>query len=293
MKHSYRLGSSGQGRDLHTSTGPNGLEIEPADRSVIEFDRPADQFRQFLGRALDAGVRLAHSTRAITPKTVFGRDDRQEIRSTSAYPWRAICALEIDFPTGPTQIGTGWLAGPRLVVTAGHCVYSHRDGGWARSIAVMPGRSGDRQAQETLTARTFRSVAGWTRDRDPELDYGAILITGGSAPGHSLGWFGFGTVTDAQLQSASVNLAGYPHDKPEWTLWWHARRISTLRPNSLGYTLDTNKGQSGGPLWRKDGNSRQVVGIHAGGLGGLNQAVRINNRVVSNLKSWNTAASQP
>jgi V8-like Glu-specific endopeptidase len=69
-------------------------------------------------------------------------DDRTRILETKLTPWRQICALDIEGKNGARFIGTGWLAGPRTVVTAGHCVHHPDLGGWAERITVSPARGG-------------------------------------------------------------------------------------------------------------------------------------------------------
>lgn len=70
-----------------------------------------------------------------------GIDGRERILDTELAPWRMICSLEIKSPLG-TFLGTGWFAGPKTVVTAGHCVYSGQMGGAPISIKIIPGRNG-------------------------------------------------------------------------------------------------------------------------------------------------------
>src|SRR5688572_18710199 len=72
------------------------------------------------------------------PKDVCGQDDRAEIPNTNDAPWRWICQLLMKFPKG-NYIGTGWLIGPRTVMTAGHCLYVSKAGGWTQNIEVIPG----------------------------------------------------------------------------------------------------------------------------------------------------------
>jgi V8-like Glu-specific endopeptidase len=67
-------------------------------------------------------------------EVIIGNDDRVRIERTTDVPWRRYCALRITFPKGVFR-GTGFLIGPRAVATAGHCVYMHDQGGWARSVA--------------------------------------------------------------------------------------------------------------------------------------------------------------
>ena len=61
-------------------------------------------------------------------EVVIGRDDRIRVGATNKNPWRWICSLRITAKDGSRWIGTGWLAGPRTVITAGHVVYMHSRG---------------------------------------------------------------------------------------------------------------------------------------------------------------------
>ena len=63
------------------------------------------------------------------PETVCGSDDRVQISPATAIPWRWNCELIITMGNGSTARGTGWLIGPRTVMTAGHVVFSAGAGG--------------------------------------------------------------------------------------------------------------------------------------------------------------------
>ena len=71
-------------------------------------------------------------------EVLFVGDGRTRVTNFLQYPWRCICSLLITTATGATRIGTGWLAAPRLVVTAGHCVHLTDEGGWAVRVEVIP-----------------------------------------------------------------------------------------------------------------------------------------------------------
>ena len=88
---------------------------------------------------------VAKGKAAIIPvpalETIIGPvDSRVRILDTDLDPWRMICNLEIVSPLG-RFVGTGWLAGPRTVITAGHCVSARMMRGNASSIRVTPGRT--------------------------------------------------------------------------------------------------------------------------------------------------------
>src|SRR6185436_3832447 len=82
----------------------------------------------------------AQAPRAVGPRparplrTPIGRDERTAIADMQVHPWRCVCSLNLPFG----YFGTGFLVGPRTVVTAGHCVHDAPLGGWASSIEVIP-----------------------------------------------------------------------------------------------------------------------------------------------------------
>lgn len=219
-----------------------------------------------------------------TPESVCGRDDRVRIRTTSRIPWRLNCQLIITLKNGAQSRCTGWFIGPRTVMTAGHCVYSHSAGGWARRIEVIPGMDASRRPFGSQVGTSFRSVKGWTQGRKPEYDYGAIILPNNSL-GNRVGWFGFAALSNSSLKNLLVNNAGYAGDKPFGTLWFNAGRITKVESRRLFYMLDTFGGHSGSPVWRLKNGQRHAVGVHAYG-GCPNKSTRITSAVFRNMKNW-------
>lgn len=223
----------------------------------------------------------------LEPETVCGNDDRVRISPATAVPWRWNCQLIITMANGSSSRCTGWFIGPRTVMTAGHCLFSHSAGGWARSIEVIPGMDGASRPFGSQIGTSFRSVGGWTRDANPEYDYGAIILPN-STLGNRVGFFGFAALPDAELQNLLVNNAGYAGDKPFGTLWFNAGRVTTVLARRLLYMIDTFGGHSGSAVWRLSGGQRHSVGIH--GYGGCpNKAVRITQPVFNNMLAWKNA----
>ncbi|RMH36547.1 MAG: serine protease [Nitrospirae bacterium] len=219
-------------------------------------------------------------------EVVIGRDDRVRITGTTSYPWRAICSLLITAKDGSRWIGTGWLVGPRTVITAGHVVYIHSRGGWVRQIEVIPGRNGSSRPYGSCVSTAFRSVKGWTKSKKRSHDYGAIILPKSCPFGRRVGYFGYANLNFFSLLGLKVNLSGYPGDKPSGTQWWHARRIKFVTGRTLVYNIDTAGGQSGSPVWRYKNGKRHVVGIHTNGSSAGNSATRITKPVFKNIKKW-------
>lgn len=223
----------------------------------------------------------------VTPdalEIVHGSDDRVRVGVTTAYPFRTICQLEITAPNGKSYIGSGAFIGPRVVLTAGHCVFMHADGGWARQIRVIPGRNGTTAPFGSAIGTSFRSVLGWTRDRDGDHDYAVIVLP--TRLGATVGWMGLANLSLASLLGLNVNNSGYPGDKPYGTQWWNANNVLAVTGRRLYYRIDTMGGQSGSPVWRFKDGQRHIVGIHTTGGSPFNAATRICDPVFANLVAW-------
>jgi V8-like Glu-specific endopeptidase len=246
------------------------VQAKPGGESGIESEE-AQQVAQEAAAALEV---------------IIGTDDRVRISQTTAVPWRRICALRITFPSGATYRGTGFLIGPRAVATAGHCVYLHNQGGWARRIQVIPGANGSATPYGQSESTTFRSVGGWVTGRKPEYDYGCVVLSAGAFGGQTLGQFGFAAFDPPALLAQSAVLAGFPGDKPFAELWGMARRIKTVTARTLVYDIDSMGGQSGAPVYIKRNGQRYVVGIHNYGAAEGNSATRVTQSVYQRLQAW-------
>jgi len=302
-------GAVDHGDDIVTSEGETGGQstAESADEDVEDgfdvathgggsleavgdFDTLRAMTEGFDSETVEIPEELASLPRscdlefADEPETVCGRDDRVRINNTGGIPWRMICQLIITRRDNRKSRCTGWFIGPRTVMTAGHCVYSHSAGGWARSIEVVPGMNASARPFGGATGTSFRSVRGWTQDQKPDYDYGCIILPNGNL-GRTVGWFGFARLSDASLRNLLVNNSGYPGDKPFGTQWFNAGRTTRVTSRRLFYMLDTAGGQSGSPTWRFKDGKRHAVGIHAYG-GCPNKSTRINKSVYDNMKTW-------
>ncbi len=112
---------------------------------------------------------------------VIGNDDRVWVRDTrdQRYPWaRKICSLIVTTQAGQRLRGTGWIAGPRLILTAAHNLYIHERGGWPSSVTVIPGRNGFRAPYSyfNVSASNLIVTRGWHHRKELATDLGAIVI---------------------------------------------------------------------------------------------------------------------
>jgi V8-like Glu-specific endopeptidase len=238
----------------------------------------------------ESGMELANpefvSEVAAAMEVIIGRDDRVRLTNTRDVPWRRVCALRITFPSGAVYRGSGFLIGRRAVATAGHCVYLHNQGGWARSVEVIPGANDAQRPFGSVMSSSLRSVAGWVSQRKPECDYGCIVLPAGAFNNHNLGAFGFAAFSAQDLKAQAAVMAGYPGDKPFAQLWGMARKIKRVNLKTLVYDIDSMGGQSGAPVYIKRNGMRYVVGIHNYGDQQGNSATRITPEVYRVLNLW-------
>ena len=75
---------------------------------------------------------------AWSTKSTIGDDNRRRADAMQ-YPFRAVLRIESDF--GHLEQGTAFLAGPRLLVTAGHCVFHPRQKLFASRISLLKASS--------------------------------------------------------------------------------------------------------------------------------------------------------
>jgi V8-like Glu-specific endopeptidase len=228
-----------------------------------------------------------------TMEVIIGTDDRVRIKNTVKVPWRRYCALRIEFPTGAVYRGTGFFIGDRVLATAGHCVYLHNQGGWARRIEVIPACNGSVRPFRSAFATQFKSTVGWTQNKTAAHDYGAIILPANAFPGQQLGHFGFKVFDNQTLLATPAVLAGYPGDKPFAELWGMRRKIKAVTAENLIYELDSMGGQSGAPVYIKYAGKRYVVGIHNYGAATGNSATRVTAGVIANFKKWSMIGAPP
>lgn len=289
------LGTRGTADDEETiemalpASAPTGApEIAPAE---MEESLLLDAYWASFGNAETRAVMRAPRVREGLLELVIDEDDRVEVGVTDRYPWRCIASLRITAADGSRWIGTAWFASPRVMLTAGHCVYIHDRGGWVRQIEVIPGRRGSERPNGACIATNFRSVRGWTEDADRDFDYGAILLPEDCTLGEELGWFGLEVREDNAFTNLTINISGYPGDKPSGTQWFHANVVTDVRQHFVTYEVDTAGGQSGAPVWVfKPGSGRFGVGIHTNGSLSGNSATRITDDVFDNITAWREEA---
>lgn len=221
------------------------------------------------------------------------RVSSQQIRST---PWRNICDLLITANNGTRHTGTAWFISPRTLVTAGHCLFVHDPQqpihGLVRSIRIMPARNGEVNADDSLfgwpeVTRDDIVVHPLWEQGNVEFDYGVIVLPEPLPGLESLNdKFNYAHFNSADLDESTPTLSGYPDDKLEGTQWFEMNRIKEVRARRVFYTISTESGQSGSPVFFSQDGENIACAIHTWGDNDFNSGVRINEEVLAQLDTW-------
>jgi V8-like Glu-specific endopeptidase len=225
-------------------------------------------------------------------EAIIGDDDRVRVSKErmAMNPWRQICALRIISQSNRTYVGTGWFIAAGVVATAGHCVFLQNDGGWAKSILVVPAKQGPHEPFGSQTSTRFGSVDGWVEKRQSDFDYGVIFLDDKTV-GEKVGNFGVQALNPIELKGTDAQISGYPADRDRAEFqFFHLRPIIDVTDTQLIYDIDTFGGQSGSPIWQETiENGLIAVGIHTTGGVSSNSGTRITDDVLQNLVEWTTA----
>ena len=214
-------------------------------------------------------------------------------------PWSHICSLQFTYKDYPhVKWGTGTFIGNRVILTAGHNVYNP-ELHWPERCVVIPGHSKPSGGEygRYVTDR-MRTVEPWIEEesRKPlserlisQYDYGAVFLD--EPIGEIVGKMPFTAADPELLLNLPVHTAGYPVDEPIGTLWWQYGTIREVTTARLFYDILTRKGQSGGPVFDFDPETKQraMVGIHTSFLplmGGRGSGVRITPQIEHKLRKW-------
>ena len=90
-------------------------------------------------------------------------------------------------------------------------------------------------------------------------DIGAVTLA--SEVGSRTGTFDLRVQPDEVLRNATVTVAGYPGDKSEATMWQASGQMIHVDAQQLYFQIDVTHGNSGGPIWMREGDRHNVVGV--------------------------------
>ena len=232
-------------------------------------------------------------------RNVLGTDDRTHVTAVTTYPWRTIVYIALDWGAGFTSWCTGALIDSYHVLTAGHCV--HNGTNWVSDVEIIPGRNQSYMPYYKSSWTLIRSYTEWTVNQDWNHDW--ALITVDRNIGSFTGWMGRQTATcnfffcDG-IYTGTLNNAGYGQPAPDGPsnngrMFFDSDSGQSANDTKHWYYMDTEGGNSGGPVWRFDGTNRYILTVHAYGGSSTNSGTRLNSDKYDRLNAWTGADTPP
>ena len=206
-----------------------------------------------------------------------------------------VCSLRVELPDGTFRPGSGWLAGPRTIVTAGHTLFDRAAGGLAWRVMATPGPVNGDRLRTGLRAREVRVAPQWEHRHDRRFDIGCIHLD--EPIGHTYGWLRYRALDKANLIARNARVAGYPwrRDRGE-TLACDTTAIVGADEHRLRFAAPVDSGRSGGPVVMTEAFTKVplVVGVHDMGFDdleplacdGWDQAMRISPQIQNLISKW-------
>lgn len=198
---------------------------------------------------------------SVSPNALVGdNDERSIVLNTLKSPYSAICYIETTYPDGSVGLGTAFMIYKNLALTAGHCVKDDEAGGVTTSIKVYPAKNGSSNPYGYTYVSEITIDANWLNGENPDEDWALLKLS--SDIGNSTGWLGIAYSDDYSYfaNGERVTVIGYPkpqlRDYRQYTMRDRVIRASAMR---LVYAVDTEKGQSGSPVFDDPG---YAIGIH-------------------------------
>lgn len=224
-------------------------------------------------------------TEASTLSIIGGSDDREPVKNSKAFPNSCTGKIIIKWRDGSVGHGTAFMVSANKALTAGHCLYDSKRGGYARSIQIYPGRSltssgsiynpyGSASSEYVVTYDRFTNLG------DSNYDCGIIKFS--TNIGNKTGWLGMHGNPGISFVNREYRMTGYSGTGSRMMIGRGFVRKSTYY--KLFYDCDTVEGTSGAALYKKyTNNGWTAVGIHSIGGTSTNSGTRIHKSLFDEI----------
>lgn len=190
---------------------------------------------------------------------IVGKDDQYRVTTTTVDPYRKIVRLELTFGRD-SYVGSGTMISPDTIITAAHNVYDYPTKKWADEIVVYPAQNGEEKPYGRYTAKVFYTMRDYTTTSEKLVrranDIALIKL---DAPVDAA--VGALPVSQNIRPTSRIQVAGYPAatESKRSYLYTMFGGLVDLTENWIEYTIDTEGGQSGGPVLNEQ---NEIVGVH-------------------------------
>lgn len=211
---------------------------------------------------------------------IYGEDDRTYVSNPKKWPYYATGKMLIRYDNVYNQIkqsydslyyiGTGFMEGPNILVTAGHCVYDDVTSGndkyennvydprFPDSIIFYPGLNGDGDTNSLSSNALVVNISKeYYQSTTFENDWAVVELD--SNIGNITGYYG--KISNWYEKNHEITTFGYPGDKGG-QMWKSVATVTDLTNDGIyKLTNDLKGGQSGSGLHVSLPNGGYVCGI--------------------------------
>lgn len=222
-------------------------------------------------------------------RLIIGTDDRTTISNPSEYPYSAISFLIVTAKCGCKWSGSGFMVGPRTMMTAAHCLVCTDHGKTADSVTAYFGYKSSKDylykydVKATFWYSTDFSNPDGTYSYSPHTQSDSAYLKLDEDIGFQVGWFGLAVRSNQQLLNQSYELAGYRDG-----LLKSDRETGLVKVTSslIIHSIDMLPGNSGCPLFDDE---YYVIAINIAENESLqaNIGLRITQELIDNMRSEN------
>lgn len=245
----------------------------------------------------------------ISPMTIIGSDDRTQILNGELWPYRATAKIEVTYsdvenPTyGYTRnrefVGTGFMVGPNILVTAGHVVYGDvtdkdswdngvNDPVFADIVEIYCGADSALDLNDSYKYYAKAKVVNISKsyyNNSNNFNYDWAVIELDRNIGEQTGWYDI--ISNWFIDNSNIFSYGYPGDKPRGTMWEAHGKMTSKTTYQYDFNIDAYPGQSGSPVFMtNDFGDTYVCGILAWESNNINGGTRINSFIYHYINSY-------
>ncbi|MDE6656612.1 MAG: trypsin-like serine protease, partial [Anaeroplasmataceae bacterium] len=242
------------------------------------------------------------------PTTVLGDDDRTRVTDSKSWPYLPTCLLDVVYKQVYNNedksyynlhyFCSGFMEGPNLLVTAGHCIFGDITTGkyddnkdnrkFPDEVKVYAGANsiddvslGEKYPYYAKVSFINIQKAYYENDT---FDYDWAALELDRDLGNRTGYYG--RIRDWYSASAEVYSYGYPTDKTLATMWESYGKLLEKTTYTYRYDFDSFGGQSGSPVFMTDDDGvTYVCGIHTHGSTSYNGGTIFNSFIMNYLRS--------